>query len=309
MAPSKFDESLKVWMNGKVVEWKDATVHITIHALHYGSALFEGIRCYKTPKGSAIVGLKHHIRRLFDGAKIYRMPVKFKPAEIEQACIDICHANQMDEAYLRPLLYRGYYALGVHPSECPIDASVIPLRWGRYLGSEALDNGVDVCVSSWTRIAPNTLPALAKSVANYANSQLIVIDAREMGFVEGIALDSNGYVSEGSGENIFCVRDGMLTTPPLGASVLPGITRNIILQLAKELNIPIEVGLIPREMLYIADEVFFTGTASEVTPIRSVDKVQVGAGKPGPVTLKLQRAYFDLIEGKRPDTLGMLTYL
>ncbi len=309
MAPSKFDESLKIWMNGSIVAWKDATVHVTVHALHYGSAIFEGIRCYKTPKGSAIVGLKQHIRRMFDSAKIYRMPVKFSPAQLEQACIDICKVNNMDEAYLRPLLYRGYYALGVHPTECPIDVAVIPLRWGRYLGSEALDNGVDVCVSSWTRIAPNTLPALAKSGANYANSQLIVIDAKANGFAEGIALDVAGYVSEGSGENIFVVRDGCLITPPLGASVLPGITRQTILALARDIGVPVEISLIPREMLYIADEVFFTGTASEVTPIRSVDHVVVGAGKPGPITMKLQKAYFDIIDGRHPDITGILTYI
>lgn len=307
--PSRFDESLKIWMNGKLVDWHDATVHICIHALHYGSALFEGIRCYNTDKGPAILGLQQHIRRLTDGAKIYRMPLTYTNAQLEQACVDVCKVNNMTEAYLRPLVYRGYYALGVHPTNCPIDVSVIPMRWGKYLGAEALEQGVDVCVSSWTRIAPNTLPALAKSVANYANSQLITIDAKNMGFVEGIALDTNGYVSEGSGENIFCVRDGKLVTPPLGNSVLPGITRSIVLTLCKDLGIPVVEGMLPREMLYIADEVFFTGTAAEITPIRSVDHVQVGAGKAGPVTRQLQAAFFDIINGKRADQLGVLTYL
>jgi branched-chain amino acid aminotransferase len=305
---SKFDESLKIWMNGKMLDWNDATVHITIHALHYGSAVFEGIRAYDTPKGSAIVGLRQHIRRLFDSAKIYRMPVKYTREEIEKACVEVCRINKMEEAYLRPLLYRGYNSLGVHPRECPVDISIIPLRWGKYLGSEALEQGVDVCVSSWTRIAPNTMPALAKSSANYMNSQLITIDAVNFGFTEGIALNADGYVSEGSGENIFVVRDGAIMTPPLGASVLPGITRNAIIKLCREMDIQVTEGLIPRELLYVADEVFFTGTAAEVTPIRSIDKVAIGSGKAGPITLSLQKAYFDIIEGKREDTLNLLHY-
>jgi branched-chain amino acid aminotransferase len=305
---SKFDESLKIWMNGQMVDWKDATIHIATHAMHYGSSVFEGIRAYKTPKGSVIVGLTQHIRRLFDSAKIYRMPVTFTREQIEKACVEVCQVNKMEEAYLRPLLYRGYSSLGVHPQECPIDISVIPLRWGKYLGTEALEQGVDVCVSSWNRIAPNTLPALAKSAANYMNSQLINVDARNLGFTEGIALNSEGYVSEGSGENIFVARDGVVLTPPLGSSVLPGITRGAIIQLCHELNIPLRETTIPREMLYIADEVFFTGTAAEVTPIRSVDKVSVGSGKPGPITLNLQKSLFEMIDGKREDKLKLLYY-
>jgi branched-chain amino acid aminotransferase len=301
---SRFDESLKIWMNGEMVDWHKATIHVASHALHYGSAAFEGIRAYKTPRGTTIWALKAHIRRLFDSAKIYRMPIKWTHEQIEQACADVCKVNGMDESYIRPLVYRGYSSLGVHPRECPIDACVIPLRWGKYLGPEALEYGVDVLVSSWTRIAPNTLPALAKSIANYANSQLTVIDAQNFGFTEGIALDANGYVSEGSGENVFVVRDGRIVTPPLGASVLPGITRGCVIQLCKELNIPLYEQLVPREMLYIADEVFFSGTAAEITPIRSVDKVVVGAGKAGPITKQIQEAYFDLINARRDDSLG-----
>lgn len=309
MAKSKFDETLKIWMNGKLVDWKDATVHIAVHALHYGSAVFEGIRCYKTPDGSVIFGLHQHIRRLLDSAKIYRMNGTYTQQDLEKACIDVVKGNKMEEAYLRPLLYRGYHSLGVAPGECPIDASVIPLRWGKYLGDEALERGIEVCVSSWTRMSPNTLPALAKAGANYMNSQLIKIDAMAMGFDEGIALDRGGFVSEGSGENIFLVRDGELWTPPLSGSVLPGITRAVVLHLAGEMGIAINIANVPREMLYIADEVFFTGTAAELTPIRSVDKIPVGQGKPGPVTLKLQKALFDVIEGRRPDPMGLRVHV
>lgn len=309
MAASKFDEKLKIWMNGKMVNWNDATVHVAVHALHYGSSVFEGIRCYKTPDGSIIFGLKEHIRRLFDSAKIYRMDTKWTREDIEKACIEVCHVNSLDACYLRPLLYRGYYSLGVFPDQCPIDAVVIPLRWGKYLGADALEKGIEVCVSSWTRIAPNTLPALAKAGANYMNSQLIKIDAMALGFDEGIALDQNGFVSEGSGENLFLVRDGILWTPPLCGSILPGITRQAVLNLAREMNIPTLIEVIPREMLYIADEVFFTGTAAELTPIRSVDKVVVGEGKPGPMSRRLQEALFDLIEGRRPDPHGMRVHV
>ena len=309
MAKSKFDENLKIWMNGKMVDWKDATVHVAVHALHYGSSVFEGIRCYDTPKGRMILGLRQHIRRLLDSAKIYRMDCPYSQEALEVACADVVRVNDMKEAYLRPLLYRGYYALGVFPDQCPIDAVVMPLRWGKYLGDEALERGIEVCVSSWGRMAPNTLPALAKSGANYMNSQLIKIDAIRLGFEEGIALDMHGYVSEGSGENIFLVRDGTLHTPPLCSSILPGITREAILTIAEELKIPTKIEEIPREMLYICDEVFFTGTAAEVTPIRSIDKVQVGAGKPGPITRRLQEAYFDLINGKRSDPRRLLYYV
>lgn len=309
MSKSKFDETLKIWFNGKMVDWNDATIHIAAHAMHYGSSVFEGIRAYKTPDGTIIFGLHQHIRRLFDSAKIYRMKCRYTQTDIEEACKVVVRDNKMEEAYLRPLIYRGYHSLGVHPGDCPIDAAVMPLRWGKYLGPEALEKGIDVCVSSWTRIAPNTLPALAKAGANYMNSQLIKIDAMAMGFDEGIALDRSGYVSEGSGENLFLVRDGVLWTPPLGGSVLPGITREAVLHIANEENIPVQIGTVPREALYIADEVFFTGTAAELTPIRTIDKVEVGAGKPGPITLKLQKMLFDLIEGRRPDPFDLRVHV
>ena len=306
---SKFDESLKIWMNGQMVEWKDATIHIAVHAMHYGSSVFEGIRAYKTPKGSAIVGLTQHIRRLFDSAKIYRMPVRHTREEIEKACVEVCQVNKMEEAYLRPLLYRGYSSLGVHPQECPIDISVIPLRWGKYLGTEALEQGVDVCVSSWNRIAPNTMPALAKSGANYMNSQLIKLEALGHGYVEGIALDVLGQVSEGSGENIFIVRDGVLITPPFGSSILPGITRNTVITLAHEMGIKVIEEAIPREALYIADEVFFTGSAAEITPISSIDKVIIGTGVRGAITKKLQERFFKIVSGEQEDTYNWLTHV
>lgn len=309
MAKSKFDETLKIWMNGKMVDWKDATIHLAAHAMHYASAVFEGIRCYKTPDGSVIFGLHQHIRRLLDSAKIYRMNGPFSREDLEKACLDVVRVNKMEEAYLRPLIYRGYHSLGVFPGDCPIDAAVMPLRWGKYLGEGALDNGIDVCVSSWTRIAPNTLPALAKAGANYMNGQLIKIDAMALGFDEGIALDRGGFVSEGSGENIFLVRDGELWTPPLSGSILPGITRAVVLLLAKDMGLTVNIANIPREMLYIADEVFFTGTAAELTPIRSVDKIPVGDGKPGAVARKLQKALFDLIEGRRPDPMGLRVHV
>ncbi|MBK6765792.1 MAG: branched-chain amino acid transaminase [bacterium] len=309
VAKSRFDETLKIWMSGKLIRWEDATTHVATHALHYGSAVFEGIRAYKTDRGTTIWGLKQHIRRLFDSAKIYRMPMPFRPDQIELACAEVVISNNMDEAYLRPLFYRGYHSLGVHPRECPTECVIIPLRWGKYLGAEALEQGVDVMVSSWTRIAPNTLPALAKSAANYANSHMTVVDAQNFGFTEGIALDINGYISEGSGENVFVVRDGKIVTPPLGASVLPGITRGCVIQLAQELGIPLVESLVPREMLYIADEVFFSGTAAEITPVRSVDKVTIGEGKAGPLTKKIQTAYFDLIQGRRDDALGLHYWL
>jgi branched-chain amino acid aminotransferase len=309
VAKSKFDESLKIWMNGEMTAWTDATVHIGVHALHYGSSVFEGIRCYKTPDGSVIFGLRQHIRRLFDSAKIYRMTPTWTADDIESACIRVCRENNLEECYLRPLLYRGYFSLGVFPDACPIDACVMPLRWGKYLGPEALEKGIEVCISSWTRMAPNTLPALAKAGANYMNSQLIKIDAMALGFDEGIALDKNGFVSEGSGENVFLVRDGVLWTPPLCGSILPGITRQCVLSLAADMNIPVIIEPLPREMLYVADEVFFTGTAAELTPIRSVDKVPVGQGKPGPMSRRLQEALFDLIEGRRPDPAGLRVHI
>jgi len=306
---SAFDESTKVWFSGKFIDWKDATIHVMSHVVHYGSAVFEGLRCYETPKGAAIFRLKEHVHRLFNSAKIYRMKVTFTEEEVFNACVEIIKINGWKEAYLRPLIFRGYDSLGVAPGNCPIETVVGVWKWGKYLGKEALENGVDVRVASWTRIAPNTLPALAKCGANYMNSQLIKMEALADGYAEGIALDSSGYVSEGSGENLFVVSEGKVMTPPLGASVLPGITRDSVITLARDLKYDVKECLIPREMLYIADEVFFTGSAAEITPIRSVDRIIVGSGKRGPITAKLQERFFAYLNGELPDKYGWLTYI
>src|SRR5271156_1468589 len=297
----------KIWHNGRLIDWNDAKIHVLAHVTSYGSSVFEGIRCYATPAGPAIFRVREHIRRLLDSAKIYRIEVKHTVDELAAAMAELVRVNQLESCYFRPLVLRGYGDVGVLPAHNPVETYIACWEWGKYLGEEALAEGVDVCVSSWTRIAPNTLPALAKAGANYMNSQLIRMEAHLNGYAEGIALDSSGYVSEGSGENIFAVRDGKILTPPLGASVLPGITRDTIIQLAHSLGIPIAEGLIPREMLYIADELFFSGTAAEVTPIRSVDRIQIGKGKRGPITERIQREFFSIVEGKVPDRFGWLT--
>ena len=295
-----------IWFNGELVPWDKATIHVLSHVVHYGSSVFEGIRCYETPDGPAIFRLKEHTRRLFNSAKIYRMELPYTEDQINRACHEVITANNLRSAYLRPVAFRGYGTLGVDPRGCPVDVAVAALNWGKYLGDEALEQGVDVGVSSWTRIAPNTLPAMAKAAANYMNSQLIKLEAAQHGYSEGIALDVNGYVSEGSGENLFLVRNDTLITPPLAASVLPGITRDTVITLAREEGIPIIEERIPREALYIADELFFTGTAAEITPIRSVDGIPVGLGKRGPITERLQSAFFAVINGEREDRWGWL---
>ena len=297
----------KVWMNGTLVDWADATVHIASHVIHYGSGVFEGARCYDTPKGPACFRLDAHIRRLYDSAKIYRMEYSLERPAFEDAVLQTIRVNGMRACYIRPIIYRGYAALGVNPLPCPIDAAIILWSWGRYLGPEALELGVDVRVSSWTRMAPNTFPAMAKTTANYANSQLVKMEAIKNGYSEGIVLDPQGYVSEGSGENIFLVWRGKIMTPPLGASVLPGVTRDSVIRIARDLGYEVVEQLIPREMLYIADELFFTGTAAEVTPVRSVDKIQVGAGRRGPVTERIQKDFFAIIGGTVEDRYGWLT--
>ncbi|HHE46157.1 MAG TPA: branched-chain amino acid transaminase [Bacteroidetes bacterium] len=306
---SAFDESVKIWFSGRMIDWKDATIHVMSHVVHYGSAVFEGLRCYKTPRGSATFRLDDHIQRLFNSAKIYRIDIPFTKEEVLKACIDVLKINGMRDAYLRPIVFRGYDSLGVAPGNCPIEVVVGAWKWGKYLGPEALANGVDVRVASWTRMAPNTFPALAKCGANYMNSQLIKTEAMADDYVEGIALDANGYVSEGSGENIFLVFNGKLLTPPLGASVLPGITRDTVIKLAEELGYETNETLIPREMLYIADEVFFTGSAAEITPIRSIDRITIGSGRRGPVAEKLQERFFAYINGELDDTYDWLTYV
>ena len=299
----------KIWMNGKLVDWKDANVHIATHVNHYGSGVFEGARCYATPRGSACFRLDAHMRRLQHSAKIYRMDYALDLAGWNTAVLDTIRANGMKACYIRPILYRGYDSLGVNPLTCPVDAAILLWEWGAYLGQEALDQGVDVKVSSWSRMAPNTLPAMAKSAANYANSALIKMEALADGYAEGIALDVSGNISEGSGQNIFMVRDGVIYTPPLGSSILGGITRDSVMTLARDLGFAVSESVIPREALYIADEVFFAGTAAEVTPVRSIDKQKVGAGKRGPITHALQEAFFDVINGDVPDTHGRLTYV
>jgi len=296
----------KIWHNGRFIAWDDAKIHVLSHVTSYGSSVFEGVRCYSTPAGPAIFRVREHLRRLHDSAKIYRIELKYSIDQLTDVMAELVRVNRMDSCYFRPLVLRGYGDVGVLPGQNPIETYIACWEWGKYLGEDALAKGVDVCVSSWTRIAPNTLPALAKAGANYMNSQLIRMEAHQNGYAEGIALDTAGYVSEGSGENIFLVRDGKILTPPLGASVLPGITRDTIIQLAESLGIPVVETLVPREMLYIADEVFFSGTAAEVTPIASVDRIPVGKGARGPITEKIQKAFFDIVDGKTPDRFGWL---
>src|SRR5579863_925636 len=269
----------KIWHNGRFIAWDDAKIHVLAHVTSYGSSVFEGLRCYSTPKGPMIFRLREHMRRLHDSAKIYRMDMPHSIDELSKASVELVALNKLESCYIRPLVIRGYGGVGVYAKECPIETYLACWEWGKYLGDEAMEQGVDVCVSSWTRLAPNTLPAMSKAGANYMNSQLIRMEAAINGYSEGIALDAAGYVSEGSGENVFVVRDGKIHTPPLGASVLPGITRDSVIQLAQLLGIPLVETLVPREMLYIADEVFFSGTAAEVTPVRSIDRIVIGKGK------------------------------
>lgn len=297
----------KIWHNGKFIAWDDATIHVASHVISYGSAVFEGIRCYKTEQGPAIFRLRDHMQRLLNSAHIYRMEVPFSLDELCQAGVELVRANKMGACYLRPLVLRGFGEVGVNPFKCPIEAYLACWEWGSYLGETAMREGVDVCVSSWSRSAPNTLPQMSKSAANYMNSQLIRMEAMVNGYVEGIALDVNGYVSEGSGENVFIVMDGAVITPPLANCVLPGITRHTILTICRDFNIPVAEQIIPREMLYVANEVFFSGTAAEITPIRSVDRIKVGNGARGPVTKRLQDEFFALTSGSKPDRHGWLT--
>jgi branched-chain amino acid aminotransferase len=295
----------KIWHNGKLINWDDATIHVMSHVVHYGSSVFEGIRCYALPAGGAIFRAQEHIQRLMDSAKIYRIDVPFTREEIVQGMVETIAHNGVWPCYVRPIVLRGYGEAGVNPLNSPTEVYIINYPWGKYLGAE--NEGADVCVSSWTRIAPNTLPAMAKSGANYMNSQLIKMEAILNGFVEGIALDVNGYISEGSGENVFLVRNGTLMTAPLGNSVLPGITRDSILQIARDLGIPIVEQMLPREMLYIAEEAFFTGTAAEVTPIRTVDKIAVGKGEIGPITKAIQKEFYAIVHGEKADRHKWLT--
>ncbi len=300
-------KSSYVWYNGKLVPWEKATVHVMSHALHYGTSWFEGIRCYGTRRGPEIFQFKEHVRRLFNSCKIYRTDVPFSPAEIEEAILETIRANSLRQCYIRPLIFRGYGELGVNPLKNPIDVVILVWEWGRYLGEDGLEQGIDVCVSSWARAAPNTFPTLAKVGGNYINSTLINMEATLKGYTEGIALDTNGLVSEGAGENIFVIQDGTISTPPVASAILPGITRGAVIALARERGYPVVEEQISRERLYIADEVFLTGTAAEVTPVRSVDGIAVGPGRRGPITSRIQEDFFDYVQGKVEDRHGWMT--
>ncbi|MBN2011132.1 branched-chain amino acid transaminase [candidate division KSB1 bacterium] len=304
------DEKGKIWYNGKFVNWWDAKIHVMSHALHYGSSFFEGIRCYGTPKGPAIFRLREHMQRLIDSAKIYRTEIPYTVDELMQATIDLIKVNDLQSAYIRPLAFRGYHSLGVDPTQCPVEVIIGVLNWGKYLGEEALAKGVDVRVSSWNRARANTYPSLAKAGGNYLNSQLIKLEAMADGYTEGISIDANGFVAEGSGENIFIVRDNVIHTPPAyGSPILPGITRNSAIRIATDFGMTIKESMIPRELLYVADEIFFTGTAAEVTPIRSIDRMKIGNGQRGPVTEQIQKRFFEIINGEVEDRYGWLTII
>lgn len=297
-----------IWFNGKLVPFEEAKIHVLSHVVHYGSSVFEGIRCYHTARGPAVFRLREHLRRLIDSARIYRMEIPYTLEELEAAALETVRASGLKACYIRPVAFRGMGSLGVNPLKAPVEVFIAVWEWGAYLGEEALEQGVDVQVSTWNRMAPNTLPAMAKAGANYANAGLVKMEAVLNGYTEGIMLSVDGYVAEGSGENLFLVRDGIIYTAPLTLSILPGITRDAVITLARDLGYTVIEQPIPREALYIADELFFTGTAAEITPIRSVDRYTIGQGRRGPVTEALQRAFFEIVrEGK--DPYGWLTFV
>ena len=298
----------KIWHNGAIKPWAEATTHVMAHAIHYGSSVFEGIRAYDTPQGTAIFRLADHNRRLFNSAKIYDVAIPYTLEQINAACRDIVSANGLRAAYLRPVAFRGVGSVGI-AADTPIDVAVAALDFGRYLGAEALEQGIDACVSSWQRFAPNTVPAGAKAGGNYLSGQLVTREARRHGYGEGIALASTGLLSEGAGENLFLVFDGVLHTTPASASILTGITRDSIIRLARDAGIEVVERDIPREYLYLCDELLMCGTAAEITPLRSVDGKPVGDGRPGPVTRRLQQLFFGLFDGTTPDTRGWLDYI
>jgi branched-chain amino acid aminotransferase len=297
----------KIWANGTLVDWDDAKIHVLAHVVNYGSSIFEGIRCYNTPKGPAVFRLSDHVERLFNSCKIYRIDIPYTREQISKAIVELIRTNKLDQCYIRPIVLRGYGDIGVNPFPAPIDVYIACYPWGKYLGEDALEKGVDACVSSWARMAANTLPAIAKAGANYMNSQLIKMEAIVNGYSEGIALAPEGTVSEGSGENVFLVKDKVVYTPPVGSSILPGITRASVLKICEDSQIQVIERTIPREMLYIADEVFFAGTAVEITPIRSIDRITIGSGKRGPITEAIQKIFFDAVKGKTEDRYGWLT--
>ncbi len=302
-----FEKTKFIWMNGKLVPWDDARIHVLSHVVHYGSSVFEGMRTYVTPRGTVCFRLRDHSTRLKNSAKIYRMDIPYTCEQIDQAILDLIGANQIKGCYVRPVAFRGYESLGVDPTPCPVDLAIATWPWGAYLGAEALEKGVAVCFSSWQRLAPNTMPAMAKAGANYMNSQLIKMEAVRHGYAEGIALDRNGFVSEGSAQNLFLWHNNKLLTPPLTASILPGITRDTVMQIAREMGLAVVEQNIAREMCYVADEAFFTGSAAEITPISSIDGLKIGAGRAGRITKKLQAAFFDIVEGRAEDKHNWLT--
>ena len=298
-----------IWMNGQLVKWEDAKIHVLSHVVHYGSSVFEGMRAYQSDKGPVLYRLRDHSVRLLNSAKIYRMTVPYSYEQIDQAIIDLIDINKLEACYVRPVIYRGYGTLMVDPSNAPVDFAIAVWPWGKYLGDDAIDKGVRVCVSSWHRLASNTMPAMAKAGGNYLSSQLIKLEAKRLGFDEGIGLDSHGHVSEGSAENIFLIKDRVLITPPFTASVLPGITRSSVMMIARDLGYEVIEQDIPREFLYIADEVFFTGSAAEISPVAEIDGLPVGIGRRGPITRELQEAFFDIVTGRAQDKFGWLTYV
>ncbi len=297
----------QVWHNGDFIAWEDARIHVMSHVIHYGSSLFEGIRCYKTMRTTEVFRLDSHIERLLDSCRIYRTDVPYSKQDLMEACLETIRVNSLEKCYIRPIVFRGYGEFGVNPLPCPVESYIAVWEWGKYLGAEAIEHGVDVCVSTWTRMAPNTFPAMAKAGGHYLNSQLIKIEALKNGYAEGIALDVHGFISEGSGENLFLVRNEVLYTPPLFSSILPGITRDSVIRLANDLGYRVEERVLPREMLYLADEAFFVGTAVEVTPIRSVDKCKIGSGTRGPITTRIQSEFFAYVEGRRDDIYNWFT--
>ena len=296
-----------VWRDGEFVKWEDATIHVMSHALHYGAGMFEGIRCYETPSGPAVFRLPDHIRRLVEGCRLYRVPLKYSAEQLVQATVDTVAANELRQCYLRPLVIRTGEQMGINPIGVKVETFIIAWNWGTYLGKDALEAGVDVCVSSWRRAAPDTVPMMAKASGNYQQSQLAKLEAKMNKYAEGIMLDVQGYVAEGSGENLFLVRDGVVYTSPIASAILGGITRNSVMTIARDLGYEVREQVLPREMLYMSDEIFFTGTAVEVTPIRSVDQIPVGAGKPGPMTRAIQEQYMGIVQGRLPDRHGWLT--
>ncbi len=300
-------ESEYIWFDGELVPWRDAKLHVLSHVVHYGSSVFEGIRCYNTPAGPAVFRLEPHLRRMYDSCRVYRMTIPYTKEQFGEAILETIRKNGLESCYVRPVVFRGYEQLGVEPRTCPVQVAIAVWSWGTYLGADALEEGVDVGVSSWRRMAPDTTPAGVKAGGHYLNSQLIRMEAADQGYSEGIALDVYGYVSEGSGENIFIVRDGVLYTPSTGNSILGGITRDSVITLARELGYTVVEGQIAREQLYTADEIFFAGTAAEISPVRSVDHLTIGAGRRGPITAALQTAFFDIVEGRTPDRYHWLT--